>query len=391
MRHWVLILLAVLFGLALGLGGTAIELGPKPSGTIERDLLLNSNTAPVDLSGSHIVVEQTEFDFGSMERGLTRSHSFPLKNVGGKPLSLEKGSVSCGLCILSVVFDKSPVPPGESAEATITWKANSMGPFRHSADVATSDPSRPQVQFTIVGKVLNSFRVSPEELVFSGASATNTTTAELRVYLYRGEKLEVIAHKLHDEATDDKFELRVEPLTAEQLQEDPDAKGGVAVFVTTKPGMPAGPLSQRLELTLNLPGNPTIDVPIRGNIVSDVQVIGDGRGWDSEKGVLSLGMISRSEGAKVELLLQARGSLAKELQPAVQSAKPELLKVTFGKKRELAAGNLVQVPMTIEVPAGSRPAVHLGNSQGDMGEIVIDTGHSKAKTLRIPVRFAVGE
>jgi hypothetical protein len=304
---------------------------------------------------------------------------------------MEKGSVSCGLCIVGVQFSKSPVPPDESAEATITWKATSMGQFRHTANVMTNDPSRPEIQFSIVGKVMNSFRVSPEEIVFSGASATNSTTAEMRIYSYRGQEVEVTGHKFLVEETADKFEIRVEPLTAEQLKEDPDAKGGVAVFISTKPGLTVGPFAQKLELTLNLPGNPVVDVSIQGTVVSDVQVIGDSDGWDSEKGMLNLGMISRREGRKVDLKLQARGSHAKDFKPSVRSVKPDQLKISFGERREQFRGNVVQVPMTVEIPLGSRPALHLGNTQGEVGEILIDTGHPEAKTLRIPVRFGVGD
>jgi hypothetical protein len=372
------------------LGGTIIELGASPGGAIERELSLSNSAAPVDLSGPHVVVGDANFDFGSMERGVSKSHSFELKNAGGKPLSLEKGSVSCGLCIIGVQFSESPVPPGESAEATITWKANSMGPFRHSADVLTNDPSRPQIQFVITGKVMNSFRVSPEQVVFTNASAGGGATAELRIYAYRTNEIKVTGHKFRHEEQQDKFDVRVEPLTDEQLHEDPDdAKSGVAVFVSTKPGLPVGPLTQHLELTLDLPENPVVDVPIGGSIVSDVQVIGTSSGWDADTGVLSLGTISRREGAKVQLVLQAHGPHAKDLQPKLHAAKPEELKVSFGLRQEIAGGRVVKVPLIVEVPAGSKPSVHLGNKQGEMGEIVIDTGHPEASTLRLPVRFTV--
>jgi hypothetical protein len=391
MRHWVLILLAVLFGLALGLGGTVIELGASPSGRIKDDLKITSSSGPVDMHRPHVAIEKTEYDFGSMERGITQTHAFPVKNDGGEPLTMEKTSVSCGMCIVGVHFSKMPIPPGESAEAEITWKASSMGPFRHHANLRTNDPSRPEIQFNIVGKVMNSFRVSPEELVLNGASATNSTMAELRIYSYRGEDVQVTSHKFLNDDTKDKFTVEVKPLTPEQLKEDGEAKGGVAVFVSTKPGLTVGRLAQQLELTLNLPKNPVVDVPIQAVVSSDVQVVGDGQGWDSEKSILNLEMVNRHEGKQVQLTLQARGAHAKDLHPVLKSASPDVLKVSFGQRKELAAGHFVQVPMTIEIPAGSRPAVHLGGKQGEMGEIIIETGHPEAKTMRIPVRFGIGD
>ncbi|MCC7085170.1 MAG: DUF1573 domain-containing protein [Pirellulales bacterium] len=390
MRHWVLIVLALLLGIALGFGGTIIELGASPSGTIAQDLAIGDTAVAVDSSAPHVIVENTEFDFGNMERGISQSHTFSVKNGGRGLLTLEKGPVSCGLCIIGVHFDNTPVPSDQTGEVAITWKANSMGPFRHHADVHTNDPSRPTVQFTIVGKVMNSFRVSPEELVFSGVSATNSATAELRIYSYRSKQVAVTGHKFTVDESADKFEVRAEPLSTKQLHEDPEAKGGVAVFVSTKPGLPVGRLTQKLELTLDLPNNPVVDVPITGMVVSDVQMIG-GNEWDSENGLLSLGTVSGRKGAKVEMKLQAHGPHAKDLHPVLKSAKPDLLKVTFGERRELAGGHFVQVPMTIEIPIGTRPAVHLGNKQGEMGEILIETGHPEANILRIPVRFTVGD
>ena len=120
-------------------------------------------------------------------------------------------------------------------------------------------------------------------------------------------------------------------------------------------------------------------------------MVGDGQGWDSEKSLLNLEMVSRREGKKVQLTLQASGQHANDLNPVLKKTSPDVLKVSFGERRELAAGHFIQVPMIIEIPAGSRPAVHLGGKQGEMGEIVIETGHPEAKTMRIPVRFGIGD
>jgi hypothetical protein len=251
----------------------------------------------------------------------------------------------------------------------------------------TNDPARPQIQFVITGKVMNSFRVSPEEIVFSGASATGGTTAELRIYAYRSDSVNVSDHKFRQAEANEQFDVRIEQLTPEQVQEDPDAKSGVAVFVTTKPGLPIGSIMQHLELKLDLPGSPVVDVPIRGTVVSDVQVLGDG--WDTETGVLTLGTISGRDGGKIQLTLQARGPHAKDFQPTIQSTKPDQLKVSLGDRQEIVGGRIIKVPLIIEIPAGSRPSVHLGNKQGELGEILIDTAHPEAKALRVLVRFAV--
>ena len=141
MRHWVLIILAILFGLALGLGGTVLELGASPGGTVERDYTIAKGGGAVDMSGPHVVIDETSFDFGSMERGLSRTQAFKLRNTGGKPLTIDRGNVSCGQCITNVHISNPSIEPGESADVVLTFRTTTMGPFRHSADVYTNDSS----------------------------------------------------------------------------------------------------------------------------------------------------------------------------------------------------------------------------------------------------------
>src|SRR5262245_45718222 len=42
-----------------------------------------------------VEVVEPNFQFGTMERGRTRSHRFEVKNVGNAPLKLQVGQTSC--------------------------------------------------------------------------------------------------------------------------------------------------------------------------------------------------------------------------------------------------------------------------------------------------------
>jgi len=67
----------------------------------------------------------------------------------------------------------------------------------------------------------------------------------------------------------------------------------------------------------------------------------------------------------------------------------DLLKLEIGQARPLGQGAIVQFPLIIRIPPGSRPANHLGSKAADLGQIVLATGHPQQPELRILVRFSV--
>ena len=193
--------------------------------------------------------------------------------------------------------------------------------------------------------------MSPEELVFSNLSVTDSPTAELQLFSYHGPGLAVSQHELTDAETAGNIAVLIKPMPAEVLATDSDAKSGVVVQVTVKPGLPLGPIRQKIRLKLNLPDDPVVEVPIEGTVTSDLQLVGRDN-LDADRNVLSFGTVSRSEGAKTELFLHARGSHRQELKPKVSKVSPEWLKVSIGEAKVLN-GELVRVPIEVEIPPGS--------------------------------------
>ncbi len=348
MRPWMLILLAALCGIAMGLGATVFELGPSPAGNVEAAFQLGLDGG----QGPRVVVDTEEFDFGSMELDARDAHEFTIRNEGQSPLELREAGVSCGLCTEQSI-KKNVLAPGEQTTVEVRWHANKQGRFSQSASISTNDPARPHLSFAVSGNVLSSHRVEPSDLVFSSVSVKEPQSADVQIYSYRQGQLEVLSTKLTDTETADKFEVRTEPMPKEMLEKDKDAKSGVVLHVTVKPGLPLGPLRQKIQLKLNLEGEPTVEVPITGNIVSDVLLVG--RNWEADHGLLRFDSVSASEGAKAELFLQVYGAHRHQLHPKVaEVSAPEDLKVTIGEPVELDGGNSVRVPITVEIPR--RPA-----------------------------------
>jgi hypothetical protein len=362
-----------------------MELGASPAGTVDATLAFNST--PISPDGPHVVADQEEYNFGSMERESTKSHVFVVRNEGRSPLVLKKGESTCRCTKFEIA--NGTLPPGEATSVTIDWHATvPPGPFRQSATIDTNDPARPQLTFTITGDVTSSHRVVPDSLAFSGISMNEPHTAEVNIFSYRPGQLEVVGHEFTEASTADKFEFRAEPMPAKAVQEEKDAQSGVVLHVTVKPGLPLGAFKQKIVVRLNQTSDP-VEVPIEGNTVSDVVVAG--RNWDDDKSLLSFGTVSGRDGAKAELFILAHGPHAKQLRPTVKQLTPNVLKITVGQPAAGADGSSVRVPLTVEIPAGTPAMLHLGGEEGKIGEILIDTNDPEAETIRIRVRFAVGE
>src|SRR4051812_2790844 len=154
MRAWILILVAIFSGVAMGLGATFIEFGPSPTGNVEAAFQLGINGG----DGPRAVVDEEEFNFGNMELDARDSHEFSIRNEGKSPLQLRDGGVSCGLCTEQSIT-KNVLAPGEKSNVLVRWHANKEGPFHQSAFVNTNDPARPRLSFNLAGKVMNSHRV----------------------------------------------------------------------------------------------------------------------------------------------------------------------------------------------------------------------------------------
>ncbi|GAG22554.1 unnamed protein product, partial [marine sediment metagenome] len=253
-------------------------------------------------------------------------------------------------------------------KVTITWKPiDKPGPNRQTAKILTNDPAQPQVTLTILGRVTAMMRFSPAKLVFSRLTAGETATAESRLYYYLdAPPLEILGHQWADAATASLFEVATEPLSAEEVENEPSAQSGMLVTVTVNPGLPQGPIRQKLTLRTNAPSSTSLS--IKGTIGSEIAVVGPG--WDQDRSILTLGAVPRQKGVKRRMILLVRGPLRKEVEFKPISVTPNILKVNFGRRTEINNGAVVQIPLTIEIPAGSPPANHLGSEQGPLGEII---------------------
>ncbi|HVT30925.1 MAG TPA: DUF1573 domain-containing protein [Lacipirellulaceae bacterium] len=342
-------------------------------------------TATAEKNSPRILVQQPHYDFGTMQRGTSKSHEFLVQNVGAAPLKLRNGGTTCK-CTMSQV-PESAIPPGGSTKIKLEWKAKvDQGPFRQTATILTNDPTQSQVELSVDGQVLPISGVEPPDFLFDKISVGETKSAHVYVMAMLQDTLTVTDPQFSDPTVRGKFNVDISRATKSELP-NKNAKQGVRVTVTALPNLPVGRLATWLTLHTNLPDAEKLDIPLIGQVVGDISVSGI-TGWNEDEGVLVIGSVKSSEGGHGKVNLIVRGPDAENVKFGVKSVIPKELKVTIGKPQKLR-DELVHVPVDIEIPPGTPPMVHLDTAQGDAAHIVFSTTHPKIKELSLPVRFAV--
>lgn len=323
-------------------------------------------------------------DFGTMHKGEKRRHTFVIQNIGSAPLTLVQGRTTC-VCTISKVSEGS-IDPGKSASVTLEWHPESYAEeFRQTADIITNDPDRKLVTLGVHGRVTSVVRPMPEDITFGRIAASETHKGEVMFYAFQDRPLQAGPPELLNPAGKDYFDVSLIPLTPEELLAEKGAKSGLKLLIRLKPGLPLGPMEQKIRVTTNYPEVQPFDIPVRGTMVSDISFAAAAK-LDAERNLLTLGTIEGAAGLKSEVKIAVKGPHADKVEFKVGEVFPEgILKVTLGKpygKRPIL------VPMTIEIPPGSPAAVHTGG-QDKFGKIVLETTHPDAKQVVLHVQFIV--
>ncbi|MBN1910492.1 MAG: DUF1573 domain-containing protein [Pirellulales bacterium] len=389
MKIWLSALVVLLVGLGLGAAAAWIRDAQTP-GLRELDIqrLLDPNQAADNRQPTpKAQVDKAEYDFGTMDSRSEGKHGFVIKNTGSAPLKLSLGSTTCK-CAWSAL-KKDTLAPGESTVATIKWTPKDfVGPFEQIARIGTNDPLRPLLLLKIKGRVTTVVRLSPNELVFSGLPVGQSMRGEALLYAYSSDSMKTTGYELLEPDTAQFFDVELSPLPIEQVRAEKDAKSGAKVSVMLKSGLPQGPFHQTIRIRTNLESAPTVDLPIRGQIASDISIMGPG--WDDRWGQVRMGMVDGEKGAQRELDLVVRGRFRRTIECEVlETSPPGVLEAELGEKKESGQSGKARIPLTIRIPKGTGPANHLGLGLGEPGYVLIGTTHPKVPKIKILVCFAV--
>jgi hypothetical protein len=380
MKTWIAALVAAALGIGVGVGITVAEFSPARE-VFEVSEFASGPDAGGSGSASNLgspkaVVEGSRiYNFGSIERDVKGRHTFVLRNEGSAALTIKVGQPTCKCTIAT--SPKDNLPPGESTEIEMEWKAEGYQPdFRQSVELTTNDPDNPVIRLEIHGNIVHAVRPIPDEITLGSISATDGGEADGKIFGYANEPLEIKGHSLVEA----------------EIQAQPEAKSGYRIHLGVKSGLPVGPLNQTIRLQTNVPTAEVVDIPIRLTVSSDISIIGASPGitFFADKNVLRLGKLQSAKGTKVRMFVLVKGPHREETQLQVASVDPaEALSASIGEAEKLRDGLVLKYPLEITVPPNAAPISRMGGEQGELGRITIHTTHPIAKEVRLLVQFAV--
>jgi len=378
-----LIVISALGGVALGVAVAYVEVQPWAVTTLTQE---RTESSPPREKASRPQADMPErtFNFGKMERGSKMNHAFKIRNTGGQPLHVEVASTTCKCTVGDL--EKNEIPPNEETEILLEWTAKTTaGPFRHGATLTTNDPKNSRIELHVEGDVVESSSVYPADLVFNDVSVGETSEASVYVISNLQSDVNVRDYKFSDDKLAKLFDVEVTPLDPNDLPR-PEAVSGVKVTAKYKGSTSIGRFSCWLELITNLEKNPSRTVLVVGRIVGDVSIFGPG--WSARQGLLRMGSVRSGDGKKVELNLAIRGELAQSTEIEVVETDPPELKATLGDRR-IINEQLVHMPLTVKLPAGTPPMVRTGEPASTDARIVLKSNNPNASEIQMRVQFTV--
>ena len=390
----ILLVIAGILGIGLGVWTAHWRVRSMPwDGTAEGTKAYRTPSPPAPATPAEnpnrtakVVVEKDTYDFGTMDAGSEASHEFIFKNEGDAPLTLTKGRSTCKCTVANL--QQAQVAPGQSTKVKLDWKAKGfVGAYQQSAVILTNDPHTSTVTLSVSGRIVTTVKVVPDELVLSSVTAGENASGTVAVYGCVPEPLKVTGQELVDANIARYFDVKCAPMKPNEVAKEKDAKSGVSLEVGVKPGLPIGAFKQTIRLKTSLAAASTVDVAVKGKIVSDIEVVG--AGWDDKYSVLAVGSVSNQEEVARTLFVMSRGPDRDKVKLKVADVWPAFLKPEIGPTSEVSVGGLRRTTVVIRIPKGSPPANHLGAENSKCGRILLETGHPRAPKLLIRVQFAV--
>lgn len=178
-----------------------------------------------------IVVDATVHDFGTTSGSEPLKHSFIVTNKGTVDLHITNVRPSCG-CTVTGTYP-NVLKPGESGALPFTLNVTNMqGDFAKSISITCDDPTSPQVNLVLKGKIKRPIEIVPPGAFFGGVYGDKPQTKEIRITSNLDKPLSLVLDPFASEGPF-RFELK-ELVPGKEFQ----------LNVTTVPPYPA-PSTQR--------------------------------------------------------------------------------------------------------------------------------------------------
>lgn len=93
-----------------------------------------------------IQFDETEFDFGEIEKGTAVEHTFKFTNTGKAPLVITNATSSCG-CTIPTYPKNETIQPGDSGELLVKYNGSGNGQVTKTVTVtANTETGKEQIR-----------------------------------------------------------------------------------------------------------------------------------------------------------------------------------------------------------------------------------------------------
>ncbi len=386
-------ILAVILGVGVGIALGYYEVGEvenRIAPTVAEssaEVLSDSNAKDFPIAS----FDSLEFDFGTMQRGTTRSHEFVVTNEGVNPLTIDVASTSCKCTVGDV--DAGSIRAGESTPIKLEWVAKTgIGEFSQVAVIRTNDPRNSRVELKVTGIVTDKAGLSPQEFLLGRLTTDQKRTSSVYMVGYEETPIEIEAKLAEDTIRPELYDIKVEPVEDLESLPLPAATSGMKLTVTAGPKLPLGQLTEWVEVTTNIKGSDIVRIPIVATVEGNVSI--RGREWAKNLGAVVFGRVKRSEGDEANLFISVKGEQADGATAQVGKVWPEWLEVSTGEPKKVRA-EVTHIPLKIKVPAGQVPAIYSGKSAENGGQgkgdarVQILTNLPNTPEIDVRVRFII--
>ena len=111
----------------------------------------DTKTTDQPTDGATITVDKEVHDYGTITQGDDGNCKFIVANNGTEPLIISLCKGSCGCTV--PVCPQEPIAPGESAEITVKYNTNKVGPINKSVTITSNAANEPRKIVRIKGNV----------------------------------------------------------------------------------------------------------------------------------------------------------------------------------------------------------------------------------------------
>ena len=350
---------------------------------------------PVDLDVEEGIVEFVEvvggeeFDFGVMDRGETRNHTFTIKNETTRPMFPVVTGTTCKCTVGDM--DESRIGPGEEGKVKLEWIAKSLDTeFRQTATIETGNEVRPDIALSVFGRVIQMVDARPRTLAFSDVSLRDERAGEVVIYAFEDDRLTIVEEEWSDKDTVEFYEFEWRTAPDDVVEKMEDCKSAVICHIKLKPGLPLGSAFQELRLKTSSSKAGMIEIPISANIVGDLSI--SGRRYNKQLQLIRMGPVNATDGMETKISLMVKGQFAPEFEilgVETDPADEKTLAVNIGETREFRDGKIKMIPVTVTVPQGAPSTNYLGGVENPTAKIKFKTNHPDAKELTVAVEFSV--